>query len=237
MLVSIDAKFFEQYPDVEIGYLIATVSIKKECSYVETLNRGLVENLLQVGVNATNFAGHPKIAIWRKIYQEDFHVKPKSYRSSVEALLKRVLAGKKLWNINNVVDLYNYCSIHSLAPMGGYDLDKVSGDIAVRFGLEGETFLGLGETKSVEVGGNQVVYADDSRVICWLWNHKDSAETSIDETTKTVIFFIDAIAPQPGEVARALEHLSGHLGNIQCQAIESGILSQGSPKASIGALR
>lgn len=231
MFVCIEAEILEKYPEVEIGYLVAQVSVKKSDPYVESLKQGLRKHLENQGINATNFAIHPSIALWRKIYEEDFQVKAKTYRSSIEALLRRVATGKEVWSISNIVDLYNCCSIFSLLPMGGYDLGKVSKEIRIRYAKEGETFLSLGEREKVETKPNHVVYADGERVICWLWNHKDSAETCIDEDSKAVIFFIDSF--DRDRVQGALKQLADHLGKIDCAPLEMGILNRLSPQAKV----
>ncbi|MCI0382265.1 MAG: hypothetical protein L0207_04355 [Chlamydiae bacterium] len=226
MLISIENEVLEKYPEIEIGYVVAKVSVKKSDPFVEDLKRGLGGHLQQQGINATNFTIHPAISVWRKIYEEDFQVKAKTYRSSIEALVRRLVTGKEVWNICNVVDLYNCCSILSLLPMGGYDLNKISGDIKIRYAKDGETFLGLGEREKVEVKSNHVVYSDDKRVICWLWNHKDSAETCIDEDSECVIFFIDSF--NHNQTQTALEQLTENLKKIGCVPLETGILNKNS---------
>ncbi len=228
MLISIENDIIMRYPKVEIGYLIAHVSVRKNDPIVENLKHDLGEYLQSQGLNATNFVTHPSIALWRTIYEEHFHVKAKTYRSSIEALLRRVVTGKEVWNICNVVDLYNCCSILSLLPMGGYDLNKVSGNIKIRYAKVTETFLGLGERQKIETKSNHVVYADDERIMCWLWNHKDSAETCIDEDSKHVVFFIDSFERE--KVQTALNMLTEHLESIQCIPLETGILNQAFPQ-------
>lgn len=47
----------------------------------------------------------------------------------------------------------------------------------------------------ITVDNKHVVYADEERVICWLWNFRDSKHTSIRETTKRAIFFLDSAFP------------------------------------------
>jgi DNA/RNA-binding domain of Phe-tRNA-synthetase-like protein len=231
MLIYVENEIFNKYPEAEIGYLVAQVSITRCDPFVEELKQGLGKHLESQGINATNFVVHPSISLWRKVYEEDFHVKPKTYRSSIEALLRRVVTGKQIWSICNVVDLYNCCSVLSLLPMGGYDLNKVSGDIGIRFGKEGESFLALGERQRADVKSNHVVYADDRRVICWLWNHKDSIETCIDETSQRVIFFIDAF--HRDQVQAALQLLADNLKKIGCTPFESGILNHHCPQMTL----
>jgi DNA/RNA-binding domain of Phe-tRNA-synthetase-like protein len=70
---------------------------------------------------------------------------PARYRGSAEALLRRVIAGKGLPQINAVVDVINLVSLESRLPVGLYDLAAVSGDITFRAGLAGETYKGIGK--------------------------------------------------------------------------------------------
>jgi DNA/RNA-binding domain of Phe-tRNA-synthetase-like protein len=70
---------------------------------------------------------------------------PARYRGSAEALLRRVIAGKGLPRINNVVDVINYVSVESRLPIGLYDLARVQGDIVFRAGRAGETYKGIGK--------------------------------------------------------------------------------------------
>ena len=70
---------------------------------------------------------------------------PARYRGSAEALLRRVIAGKGLPRINNVVDVINLVSVESRLPIGLYDLAHVQGDIVFRAGRAGETYKGIGK--------------------------------------------------------------------------------------------
>jgi DNA/RNA-binding domain of Phe-tRNA-synthetase-like protein len=70
---------------------------------------------------------------------------PARYRGSAEALLRRVIAGKGLPRINNVVDIMNLVSVESRLPIGLYDLAHVQGDIVFRAGRAGETYKGIGK--------------------------------------------------------------------------------------------
>lgn len=231
MLIEIHDKILEKYSHVQIGYLVAEVNINKFDPFVEKLKEGLSKHLQDQQVNSTNYILHPSISLWRKIYEEDFLVKTKTYPSSIEALLRRVLSGKTLWNICNVVDLYNCCSILTLSPMGGYDLGKIKGNVQIRYAEKGELFLGLGEREEIQTQPNHVIYADQEKVMCWLWNHKDAVATCIDNESKSILFFIDGFDNE--SVLESLQLLSMLLKNIQCVTTQMGILNQTSPKADV----
>jgi DNA/RNA-binding domain of Phe-tRNA-synthetase-like protein len=70
---------------------------------------------------------------------------PARYRGSAEALLRRIVAGRGLPQINAVVDVINLVSVESRLPVGLYDLAHVQGDIVFRRGRAGETYKGIGK--------------------------------------------------------------------------------------------
>jgi DNA/RNA-binding domain of Phe-tRNA-synthetase-like protein len=70
---------------------------------------------------------------------------PARYRGSAEALLRRLIAGKGLPRINNVVDVINLVSVESRLPIGLYDLAHVEGAVEFRAGRAGETYKGIGK--------------------------------------------------------------------------------------------
>ncbi|WP_421919648.1 B3/4 domain-containing protein [Marinifilum sp.] len=78
-------------------------------------------------------------AAYRKVGKE-----PSRYRPSAEALLRRVVSGKGLYKINNVVDLLNLVSIKSGFSIGGYDVDKIAGEIRFGIGKKNEEYNGIG---------------------------------------------------------------------------------------------
>jgi DNA/RNA-binding domain of Phe-tRNA-synthetase-like protein len=70
---------------------------------------------------------------------------PARYRGSAEALLRRIVAGSGLPQINGVVDVINLVSVESRLPIGLYDLAHVQSEIVFRRGRAGETYKGIGK--------------------------------------------------------------------------------------------
>src|SRR5687767_14776361 len=87
----------------------------------------------------------PGIAAWRQAYRQ-FGIKKTSYRSSVERLVKNVLAGAALPAINGFVDAYNAISLKHVLPAGADDLDQVHGDLAFRYARPDDDFRDMGAT-------------------------------------------------------------------------------------------
>ena len=70
---------------------------------------------------------------------------PSRYRPASEALIRRMLQGKKLYQIDTLVDLVNLASIAYGYSIGGFDADKMVGDtLTLGIGREGEPYEGIG---------------------------------------------------------------------------------------------
>jgi DNA/RNA-binding domain of Phe-tRNA-synthetase-like protein len=69
---------------------------------------------------------------------------PARYRLSAEALLRRIVSGKGLYSISNVVDQLNLVSISSGFSIGGYDSDQIQGEIKFGIGQPDEPYSGIG---------------------------------------------------------------------------------------------
>ncbi len=79
---------------------------------------------------------------------------------SPEALIRRILQGKGLYQVNNIVDFNNLISIRSLLSVRSYDMDRICGDITFRIGKAGETFKGI-RKDTINLAGLPV-FSDDS---------------------------------------------------------------------------
>jgi DNA/RNA-binding domain of Phe-tRNA-synthetase-like protein len=72
-------------------------------------------------------------------------VDPARYRPSSEALLRRVVQGKGLYRVSNVVDIGNLGSIETGWPYGSYDRARIAPPVKLRAGSESETYEGIGK--------------------------------------------------------------------------------------------
>lgn len=84
------------------------------------------------------------IAATRRIYKA-CGKDPSRYRPASEALIRRVLQGKELYQLNTLVDLVNLASIAYGYSIGGFDAEKFEGDtLTLGVGREGEPYEGIG---------------------------------------------------------------------------------------------
>ena len=70
---------------------------------------------------------------------------PSKYRPSSEALLRRVVQGKGLYRVSNVVDIGNLGSIETGWPFGCYDRSRIQQPIEFRHGTSGESYESIGK--------------------------------------------------------------------------------------------
>ena len=84
------------------------------------------------------------IAATRRVYKA-CGKDPSRYRPASEALIRRMLQGKELYQIDTLVDLINLASIAFGYSIGGFDADKFVGDtLTLGVGREGEPYEGIG---------------------------------------------------------------------------------------------
>lgn len=84
------------------------------------------------------------IAATRKVYRA-CGKDPSRYRPASEALIRRQLQSKSLYQIDTLVDLINLASIAYGYSIGGFDADKFEGDtLTLGIGREGEPYEGIG---------------------------------------------------------------------------------------------
>ena len=84
------------------------------------------------------------IAATRKVYRA-CGKDPSRYRPASEALIRRILQGKELYQRDTLVDLVNLASIAYGYSIGGFDTDKFEGDtLTLGVGKAGEPYEGIG---------------------------------------------------------------------------------------------
>lgn len=141
--VSIDPDLREKCPRVALGCVAADVETRATSDAMEQeLHRceESIANLPEPRAVLESAAILATRAGYKALGKD-----PARYRGSAEALIRRVIAGKGLPRINNVVDIINVASVESRLPIGLYDFAHVQGDIVFRAGRAGETYKGIGK--------------------------------------------------------------------------------------------
>ena len=157
MKVIIDKQLKEEC-NVNLGCIFyKTNVIKTNKELWEYIEKDVINNVKEM-FTLENLTEQINIKTSRKAYKV-LGKEPSRYRVSSEALIRRILQGKGLYRINNVVDTNNLISIETGYSVGSYDLENLHGNINFRIGNIGEKYQGIGkEMINIE---NLPVFADD----------------------------------------------------------------------------
>lgn len=184
------AELTERFPDFRVALVVA-----EDLTVGETRSAALQAEIEAIEAecrrrwSGVELSAIPGVAAWRSAYR-GFGIKKTSYRSSVERLIKRVLAGGALPAVNPLVDLYNAVSLDSALCLGCDDLDAIEGDLAFRFSRPGDSFIDMGaeagEDPNDPPKDGEVVYADARHVLCRRWNWRQDARSAVSARTRRV---------------------------------------------------
>lgn len=149
------------YNGLKEKFGLVGIVVKKSSSEFEEFEKEKFEELRK-NYTLEALKDNQLIRCYRDFYWR-IGIDPTKQRPSAEALLRRVLAGKDLPLINNVVDSYNLASILTLIPMGAYDAAKIKGELGIRYSKE-ESFAGIGGVSYKT--SNEIVIADEEKLLC-----------------------------------------------------------------------
>jgi len=140
--ICINAELKSRCPKLKLGCIIADVTVaESDIGLTAEINKR-IETIRQSTI-IDEISKIPAIEASRKAYKA-CGKDPARYRLSAEALLRRVVSGKGLYEINNVVDQLNLVSITSGFSIGGYDADQIQGDVSFGIGKADEPYSGIG---------------------------------------------------------------------------------------------
>lgn len=103
-----------------------------------------LESRMRLELTTESLKQLPSIAATRSVYKA-CGKDPSRYRPASEQLIRRMLQGKELYQIDTLVDLVNLASIAFGYSIGGFDADKMVGEeLTLGIGREGEPYEGIG---------------------------------------------------------------------------------------------
>ena len=162
----------------------------------------------------------PEIAATRKVYKI-LGKDPNRYRPSAEALCRRILREIPIYKVSTLVDVINLVSIRSGFSIGGFDLEKIQGNIQLGVGTADVEFEAIGRgllnveglpLYSDEIGGIGTPTSDNER-------------TKIERDSTRLLLIINGYSGRSGlqdAVDYSIELLGKYaeLGNVKVHFIE-----------------
>lgn len=186
----LDKAVLDLFPNICIGVVAAEGIDNQRPSEKIAALLAEAANAAHGALTGQDVRSHPAVAVWRDAFTR-LGLSPNKYPSSIEALAKRIAKKPELPRISNIVDLVNAIAVRHLVPMGAHDIDRVIGDLAVRFTKVGEIFTPFGETNPETVDEHELVYADGAEVRTRKWVWRQGEKAKVAETTRNVFFPID----------------------------------------------
>ncbi len=220
MKFGVTKEVFALYPSLSIGVIKCTGLDNR----VDFAGDALLADSTAVALEKLGdgpLIDHAFIKNWRGAYKQ---FNEKKNRSSIEALLRRIVNGKSLPSISPLVDMYNAASVKHFIPCGGEDLDTLAGDLILTIGDGSVPFRQLGANEDEFPPAGEVLYRDDEKVICRAFNWRESDLSKLTEDTTNAIIVVEALSPEDqANMAEALNELVGMIRHT-CGAETSSYL-------------
>ena len=173
----------QKCPEIKLGVITADIIFEKYNSELWKVIKLEQERIRKIAIS--DIKDIPQIKSSRDAYR-NLGKEPARYRLSAEALHRRIIKGKDLYQINNVVDLINLSSIKTGYSIGGYDLDKIQDKIIFDTGKSDEKYIAIGRgALNIE---NLPVFKDN--IGAFGSPTSDSERTKITEKTRKIMLIV-----------------------------------------------
>ena len=218
--ILIDQSLKKTVSNLVLGIVLSKVQVTKKSPQLwKEIDKRIRE--LQSNLTLASLYDIPQIKALRDAYKA-LGKDPTRYRGSQEALVRRILQGKGLYQINTIVDINNLISLETLHSVGSYDVDNLKPPVIFRIGKPGESYKGIG--KGIVNIANLPVFVDEKGPFGSPTS--DSERTMITLDTKKVMVVIISFSGQEhlkGQLQRTTNLLCNYAGAVR-EKVESAII-------------
>ena len=161
-----------------------------------------IANVLRNNYTTDTIKEHSGIAATREAYRRAGK-DPSRYRPACEQLARRILQGKDLYSIDQLVDFGNLVSLYCGYSTAMLDAEKILGEnITLGIGASGEPYEGIGRgVLNIE---NLPVYRDEDGGFATPTS--DSVRTMISADTKRILLLINGYDGNEERLTDALNY-------------------------------
>jgi DNA/RNA-binding domain of Phe-tRNA-synthetase-like protein len=228
-----DAEILTRYPTV-VGGVILARRMTNGPAPKELREAFIAEQQATLWrIGDTPLSQFASLAAWRSVFRS-FGVEPTQYRSSAEALLRRLTKKGDIPSINLLVDLGNLVSIRYALPVAVFDTRTLQGAITVHFAGGSERYTTLGQDQVEHPEPGEVVFSDVTKLVIarrWCWRQSDQSAAQKD-TTQAIITVEAHHVGGKEDVGAALHDLLTLLGTYAGGRYISGMLDVANPAIS-----
>lgn len=207
--ITISNELLKICPNIQLGCIQYSAEVEKGSKELWKEIDKVIKKL-EKSMTVEDIAKEKNVKDSRELYKK-IGKDPHRYRISSEALLRRILQGKGLYKINNIVDANNLISINSKLSVGSYDIDKLGEELTFRIGKKEETYKGIGkDTVNTE---NLPVFSDEFGA--YGSPTSDSEKAMITNETKNILTVLIAFSDEANleyHINNAIEILKNYVG-------------------------
>ncbi len=176
------------------------VQIRRNSDELETFKKSKQEEIRRSVISLDAVRDLPVIRAYRDFYW-NVGIDPTKTRPAGEALLRRIIGGRDLPNINTLVDSYNLASAETMVSVAAFDRSKVDQfRLFMRTASKGESFAGIGMSSPISLTGVEVVIEDfSSKKLVAVYPYRDADESKVTEASREVLFMmcgVPGISPE-----------------------------------------
>jgi DNA/RNA-binding domain of Phe-tRNA-synthetase-like protein len=142
MQITLSPQIIQACPQLQIGIILCEVQNSLPNPQLwEEINQAAADFKASYSVEQINKIS--AILATRQAYKA-LGKDPNRYRPSAEALCRRIMRDMDLYRINTLVDLINLLSIRTGYSIGGFDADKIDGNVELGVGTAEDVFEAIG---------------------------------------------------------------------------------------------
>lgn len=215
---------FEYAPEIRSGYpelasrSVCARGIRPDAEVGDRTGR--YEDVARRRLAASTESGFPEIQAWRRAFSR-MGLRPTDYRCASEALLRRFRREGTLPRLHPLVDLCNAISLATAIPIAVFDLERVEGNLTVRYATGTERYLTFGgEVESPKP--EEVIFADQAgNAHARRWTNRQSGLSAVRPETSDVLIVAEAMhATGAEDVAALMENLTHEVTGVWGPVVE-----------------
>lgn len=143
MKIQISNDIKERWNDIALGVLIYRAEVVESPSELIELFMKSIDGIKDK-YELSDIADLTHIQSTRNAYKA-LGKSPSEYRNASEAMLRRIVKGNGLYEVNNIIEINNLISVTTGYSIGSYDTDMIIGPIELRRAPDGEKYQGIGK--------------------------------------------------------------------------------------------
>lgn len=124
------------------------------------------------------------------ILHDNTGVKRRKNIPASENLIKLLRKHGGMNPINKAVDIYNLVSMETKLALGAHDIDKVDGNVTLRFTDGTERFQPLGVDAPIPIAPHEYSYIDDSNEVLCRLEIRQVLKTLVTEDTTNIFYIV-----------------------------------------------